>query len=152
MNDTTVTRKNLNTRVEAMPAIETSEPQRWLLMFHQLPPQPAYFRVKIWRRLQALGAVAIKNSVYVLPINDQTREDFQWLLREIVQGGGEGSICEAQFIDGLSDEQVRALFNEARKTDYESLLSDIRELSAEIPKPAPSRDAQSEYQGRLAKL
>jgi hypothetical protein len=32
-------------------------PDRWLLLIHQLPAKPAYFRVKIWRRLQALGAV-----------------------------------------------------------------------------------------------
>lgn len=86
---------------------------RWLLLIHQLPPKPDYFRVKIWRRLQRLGAVAIKNSVYVLPKNDQTQEDFQWVLREIVEGSGEASICEANFVDGLSDEQVEALFQTA---------------------------------------
>ncbi|MDB5611785.1 MAG: chromate resistance protein, partial [Bradyrhizobium sp.] len=40
---------------------------RWLLLIHQLPAKPAYLRVKIWRRLQALGAVAVKNAVYALP-------------------------------------------------------------------------------------
>ena len=61
---------------------------RWLLLIHQLPAKPAYFRVKIWRRLQALGAVAVKNAVYALPANEQTQEDFEWLLREILEGGG----------------------------------------------------------------
>ena len=28
----------------------------WLLLIHQLPAKPAYARVKVWRRLQALGA------------------------------------------------------------------------------------------------
>ena len=50
---------------------------RWLLLIHQLPPKPDYFRVKIWRRLQGLGAVAIKNSVYALPFSPQAFEDFQ---------------------------------------------------------------------------
>ena len=59
---------------------------RWLLLIHQIPPKPDYFRVKIWRRLQRVGAVAIKNSVYVLPKSDQTLEDFQWIVREIVEG------------------------------------------------------------------
>ena len=31
----------------------------WLLVIHQIPPKPNYFRVKIWRRLQRLGAIAI---------------------------------------------------------------------------------------------
>jgi DNA-binding transcriptional regulator PaaX len=55
-----------------------SNNRRWLLLIHQIPPKPSYLRVKIWRRLQRLGAVAIKNSVYALPKNDQSQEDFQW--------------------------------------------------------------------------
>ena len=33
----------------------------WLLLIHQLPAKPAYLRVKIWRRLQDLGAIAVKH-------------------------------------------------------------------------------------------
>ena len=40
----------------------------WLLLIHQLPAKPAYLRVKIWRRLQGIGAVAVKNAVHVLPM------------------------------------------------------------------------------------
>jgi hypothetical protein len=100
-----------------------ASPDRWLLLIHQLPSKPAYFRVKIWRRLQGLGAVAVKNAVYALPANEQTQEDFDWLLKEIVAGGGEAMVCEARLIDGLSDQQVRALFNAARDEDYELLVA-----------------------------
>ena len=110
---------------------ETNE-ERWLLLIHQLPPKPDYFRVKVWRRLQRLGAVAIKNSVYVLPKNDQTQEDFQWVLREIVEGGGEASLCEARFVDGLSDDQVETLFQTARDAEYAEIAKEARRL-AEIP-------------------
>ncbi len=105
-----------------------------MLLIHQLPPKPDYFRVKIWRRLQRLGAVAIKNSVYVLPKNDQTQEDFQWVLREIVEGNGAASICEANFIDGLSDEQVESLFQTAREAEFREIAQDARRL-ADIPLP-----------------
>jgi hypothetical protein len=101
---------------------------RWLLLIHQLSPKPNYFRVKIWRRLQHLGAVAIKNSVYALPKNDQTQEDFQWVIREIVEGGGEASVCEARFVDGLSDEQVEALFQTARESEYAQIAEEARRL------------------------
>src|SRR5260221_7157368 len=90
----------------------------WLLLIHQIPPKPSYFRVKIWRRLQRLGAVAIKNSVYVLPRSEQTQEDFEWVRTEIVEGRGDASLCEARFVEGLSDEQIEALFNTARDADY----------------------------------
>ena len=88
----------------------SSHVDRWLLLIHQLPPKPDYFRVKIWRRLQSVGAVAIKNSVYVLPFTDEAMEDFQWLRREITAGGGEATVCRASFVDGMSDQQMRALF------------------------------------------
>lgn len=108
--------------------------EHWLMLIHQLPPKPDYFRVKIWRRLQRLGAVAIKNSVYVLPKNEQTQEDFQWVLREIVEGRGEASLCEARFVDGLSDEQVEALFQEARSKDYGEIAEEARRIAA-VPLP-----------------
>ena len=86
--------------------MQETDDARWLLLIHQIPPKPSYLRVKIWRRLQRLGAVAIKNSVYALPKSDQSREDFQWVLREIVEGGGDGTLCEARLVDGMTDEQV----------------------------------------------
>src|SRR5215813_5764339 len=106
---------------------ESNDP-RWLLLIHQLPPKPDYFRVKVWRRLQRLGAVAIKNSVYVVPRTEQTYEDFEWVMREVVEGGGDASICEARFVEGLSDEQVEGLFKAARDADYGQLAEEIRKL------------------------
>jgi hypothetical protein len=102
---------------------------RWLLLIHQIPPTPAYFRAKVGRRLHRLGAVPIKNAVYVLPSNDQTREDLQWLAREIAQEGGDATVCEASLVDGLKDEQVEAIFQGARQKDYEELAAELRELT-----------------------
>jgi hypothetical protein len=103
----------------------------WLLLIHQLPPKPDYFRVKIWRRLQGLGAVAVKNSVYVLPRSDQAVEDFRWVQREIEEGGGEASLCEAEFLDGLSDDEVIASFRAARDGDYTELAEEARGVAGE---------------------
>lgn len=119
---------------------------------HQIPPKPDYFRVKIWRRLQRLGAVAIKNSVYVLPKNEQTQEDFQWVLREIVEGGGEATLCEARFVDGLSDSEVEGLFQTARSADYDEIAVEARRLGA-IPAPKRKKDDRSaQIETDLAKL
>jgi hypothetical protein len=57
--------------------VPNRESSRWLLLIHQIPPKPEYLRVKIWRRMQRIGAVAVKNSVYVLPKNEEALEDFQ---------------------------------------------------------------------------
>jgi hypothetical protein len=106
---------------------------RWLLLIHQLPPKPDYLRVKIWRRLQRVGAVAIKNSVYVMPRRDETLEDFQWTMREIAEGGGDAWICEAGFVEGISSEQVEALFRAARDADYAAISEEARELAKKLP-------------------
>lgn len=122
---------------------------RWLLLIHQIPPKPNYLRVKIWRRLQRLGAVAIKNSVYALPKNDQTQEDLQWVLREIVEGGGDGTLCEARLIDGVTDDQVEALFQSARDADYAQIADDSRLLAKTLPakvKPDEERRPQLEHE------
>jgi hypothetical protein len=96
----------------------TSEkPRKWLILIHQIPPKPDALRVKIWRRLLQIGAVAIKQSVYVMPFSEQSREDLSWTLKEIVDGGGDGSISEVRFVEGLTDEQVISLFQNARKSD-----------------------------------
>lgn len=126
-------------------------PNRWLLLIHQLPAKPAYTRVKVWRRLQGIGAVAVKNAVYALPANEQTQEDFEWLLKEIGEGGGEALLCEARLIDGLSDHEVRALFNAARDGDYEALANDARAL-AETVQEEPARAALSDARAQLARL
>jgi hypothetical protein len=105
---------------------------QWLLLIHQLPAKPAYVRVKLWRRLAEIGAVAIKNAVHALPASEQTQEDFEWLLREIAAAGGEAIICEARFIDGLSDPEVRALFEQVRDADYHELAKEIRPLAEQL--------------------
>ncbi|HEX5073100.1 MAG TPA: chromate resistance protein ChrB domain-containing protein [Gemmatimonadaceae bacterium] len=100
----------------------------WVLLIHQIPPKPDYLRVKIGRRLQRVGAIAVKNSVYVLPDGDQSVEDFQWIRREIVDGGGDASVCRAAFIDGLTDDQLRDAFRAARDADYEEIARAARAL------------------------
>lgn len=100
--------------------------QRWLLLLHQIPTKPAYFRVKIWRRLSSIGAVAVKGAVYALPAGEQYREDFEWLLKEIVGGGGEAMIWEAGLVGGMSDGEIRDLFNAARDDDYTELGKSVR--------------------------
>ena len=88
----------------------TENSTRWLTLAFALPAQPAYGRVKIWRRLQKVGAVPFKNALYWLPGTDAALEDFEWILREIRELGGEGLILESRAVEGLTDGDIRALF------------------------------------------
>lgn len=86
----------------------------WLLFIHRLPPKPDYLRVKVARRLRKLGAVAIKKTVYALPASDEALEDFEWLRREVEAEGAAAVIAEAQFVAGISTEELAALFGLGR--------------------------------------
>jgi hypothetical protein len=110
----------------------TTTDSRWLLLIHQIPPKPDYLRVKVGRRLQRVGAVPVKNSVYVLPDTEQTYEDFQWIRTEILGAGGDASICRAEFVDGLTSEQIRRAFRDARDADYADLSTAARELRGSL--------------------
>jgi hypothetical protein len=100
----------------------------WLMLMHQIPPKPDYLRVKIGRRLQQLGALPIKNSVYVLPNRPQCQEDFQWVAREITASGGQAWLTAAEFVDGLRDGDVRALFDTDRTAQYKAIGAQAKAL------------------------
>jgi hypothetical protein len=134
-----------------MSAVERE--RRWLLLLQQIPRTPGYLRVKIWRRLQRLGAVAVKNGVYALPLSEEHNEDLRWVMEEIVSGGGEATLVEAAFINGLTDQQVESLFNKARDADYEEVAKQVRATAQRLPKRGKlSDDKRRELEAELKEL
>lgn len=109
------------------------EPKReWILLIHQLPPKPTNLRVRTWRKLQRLGAVAIKNSVYVLPFNEKTHEDFQWLKQEIETSGGEATVFRAGSVEGATDDEIIAAFRKERDEDYARVTAELEALTGAV--------------------
>ena len=130
-----------------------TEPTTWLLLIHQVPNSPAYLRVKMWRRLQKIGAVAVKNAVYVLPRSDQSSEDFHWVAREILEAGGDASVCEATFIEGITTKELIELFQAARDSDYGELMEEIKELKEELRAAEAAGEAwASGMAGRVTRI
>jgi len=130
--------------------------QDWILLVHLLPPHPTNLRVRIWRKLQQLGAVSIKNSVYVLPFNDKTHEDFQWLKQEIESAGGEATVFRAGAVEGATDKEIVNLFRKARDEDYARVAAELDGLAGALREQkrgghlSPGRLAN--YETELGKL
>jgi hypothetical protein len=103
--------------------------RHWLLLTHTLPARPSNARVTTWRRLQDVGAVRTRTSVYVLPNTDQCRADFSWLRREIVGLGGEAIVFLAEPRDPRESGRLVAAFRRAREDDYRSLSVQTRRLA-----------------------
>jgi hypothetical protein len=129
-----------------------NETGRWLMLIHQIPPKPAYLRVKVGRRLARIGAVALKNTVYVLPRSEAAQEDFQWVLREVATAGGEATLLDAHLVDGLSDAEVETLFRNARDADYAEVATEARGLEQRLGTGEPDEELRRQIEAELARL
>lgn len=112
--------------------MSTETGHEWLLLVHLLPQKPTKLRVHVWRRLQALGAVPIKNSVYVLPYSEKTNEDFQWLRQEIESAGGQANLFRGGSVEGTTDTEIVSLFRKDRDEDYAKLISEFDGLRGAV--------------------
>jgi len=121
--------------------------REWILLVHQLPARPTNLRVRIWRKLQKLGAVSIKNSVYVLPANEKTHEDFQWLKQEIKSAGGEAAVFQAGSVEGATDEEIIAAFRDARDVEFAAITAEFDGLTGRIREQSRAKHLSP---GRLA--
>jgi hypothetical protein len=99
---------------------------RWLILAHRIPPRPLYLRAKMRQRLAAAGAMAVKNSVYLLPRGDEAREDLEWIAQEIAANGGDAHLFEGDFVDPRATAAAIAQFRAARETEYRQLADEAR--------------------------
>ncbi len=79
-------------------------------------------RMSLWRKFRQLGAVSLKNSVYILPLAERTYENFQWLSQQIQSMGGEATLVRTKGIENLEDKEIIGLFNTARDSDYREII------------------------------
>ena len=132
--------------------------RRWWVLAFQLPAQSAYARVKIWRRLQAVGAASFKNALYLMPATEEALEDFEWTLREVRDAGGEGLILDARAVQGFTDEEIIAIFDSAREEQYRAVAEEIRAFFARFerkrdPPTAEETAAQhARFQTRISAI
>lgn len=140
-------------------ATEPAAPaHRWLLFVHQLPANPSNLRVRTWRRLQQLGAVAVKQAVYALPDSPNAREDFEWLKTEIEAAGGQASVFAADTVDTWSNDALVEEFRRSRQAAYTELARDAEHALRRPGKgqqrltPTPSRRVGQQLRERLAAI
>src|SRR5882762_2230317 len=93
----------------------------WLLLLYGLPARGNTARVSLWRKLKKYGAIQLKTSAYVLPDRPEHYERFQWLATEIKESGGEATLIRVAKIEGVADQQIIQMFNEARAAEYKEV-------------------------------
>jgi hypothetical protein len=125
----------------------------WLIFSYTVPAKNPNVRVKAWRRLQAVGAVQLKSSLYVLPFSEANYEHLQWLAREVEELGGEAVFFHCLAVENLTEAEIKALFGKARKEDYSRLHEEIQALTKSLEAGAMEpEDKIREIQTNLKKF
>ncbi len=125
----------------------------WLVLMVSLPPTPSSFRVRVWRKLRTLGAVALRNSVYLLPSTPDNFERFQWLGQEVQKDGGEATLLSVEQIENIKRSDVVRLFQQAREPEYRALAERYRKVARALDRKTRHRSAarRDEELTRLAR-
>src|SRR3989442_4291960 len=114
----------------------------FLLLLVGVPPTPSSLRVRVWRRLRSLGAVALKRSAYLLPDTPERYEDFQWLAQEIQREGGDATLVRVHQIENMSPADVLRLFHEPRDQDYRHLAVRYRKVLQRLDRKSAATKAR----------
>jgi Protein ChrB, N-terminal len=99
---------------------------QWLLLAYRIPREPTAGRVYVWRKLKQLGAVAVQDAVWVLPLAPRTQEQFQWLAAEIVELGGDVSLFASELVFARDTKALRAAFENPVREQYQAILAALK--------------------------
>src|SRR5205814_10603205 len=98
----------------------------WLLLLYSLPTHRNTERVAVWRRFKKIGALQLTTSTYLLPDQPAHYEHFQWLTKFIRHSGGDATLVRVREIEGMTNEKLVALFNDARDREYGAIRKSLR--------------------------
>ena len=127
----------------------------WLLFIYKVPNEPSARRVYVWRKLKAMGAIVLHDSVWVLPPTPRTRERLQWLASEIKDmEGGEAMLWESkQLFIGQDIDLVGQFINQVDAM-YRDILSQLQRKNpdlAALSRQYQLANVQDYFQSELGK-
>ena len=104
----------------------------WLLITVSTAGAPPALRVQVWRRLRALGALYLQQSVCLLPDRPEVTRAVRRLLDRVHGDGGEGRLLKIALTDPVEEQAVIEDFRRERAVEYADLLERIPEFLAEL--------------------
>ena len=104
----------------------------WLVLVYRIPSEPTRLRSAVWRKLKSLGAVYLQSSAAVLPASDGAERALRRLRQEIVDMNGTAVLLSSSALAGGQD--VKALFQAARDSEYEEILDKCADFHAGLDK------------------
>lgn len=105
----------------------------WLTLVYKIPAEPTRWRASVWRRLKALGAVYLQNSVAVMPATPGAERALRALRHEIADKM-DGTAILLRGIAIAGDRDVVAMVTDARNDEYDEIVDKCRDFLAGIDK------------------
>lgn len=116
----------------------------WLLLHYKLPSNPSALRVYTWRKLKRIGAILLHDAIWVVPETIRTKEQYQWLVAEIQEMGGEAYYWQASSISEGDDQAMVEKFNRQVNEVYTKLLKKLEKSGADL------QEISQQYQQTVA--
>lgn len=104
----------------------------WLLLVYRIPREPTAGRVFVWRKLKQLGAIALQDAVWVLPLTPRTQEQFQWLAAEITELAGEAILWQADQLYATDTEALLKQFVEPVEAEYREIITALKKKDRDL--------------------
>ena len=89
-------------------------------------------RMQVWRKLRALGALYLQQSVCLLPARPEVVREVRRLSDRVKHHGGTTRVLRMAFTDPGEEQAVIAELNAARDADYAELLDRLPALRQEL--------------------
>ncbi len=89
-------------------------------------------RVQVWRKLRALGALYLQQSVCLLPARPEVLREVRRLTDRIRHQGGTARVLSMTFTEQAEEQAVIAELNAARDAEYAEVLERLPELRREL--------------------
>jgi hypothetical protein len=113
---------------------------KWTLLIVSLPTRRRTVRMRLWRRLSAVGAAALRDGVYLLPATPAAKRVFEEQANAVRDAGGMARIVALAEPDDRQQREFSALFD--RGTEYTGLLEAIQAQRDQIRRRRVSNAAR----------
>ncbi len=98
----------------------------WSMLVISFPGRSATPRMRVWRALKGLGAVVLRDGVYLLPHSKSATMALQAQTEAVISSGGDAHVLSFTSNDQVQADNFRKLFD--RTPDYARLVKTIQKL------------------------
>ncbi len=125
--------------------MDTAAKSLWSMLVISLPGRRATPRMRVWRALKGLGAVVLRDGVYLLPHSASGARSLMEQADAVLVSGGDAHVITFSSTEPSQAEHFRGLFD--RTSDYARLVGSIRKL-----KPTLTRKRATSASRHLRKI